>query len=161
LKGVEPCKGAAWVALTHAQIWGFYVKHAGSPLPGTVTLILGRMADHPPVGTMIVPTAGFHAALRCPRRLSGRATCRRGEVGETAAEERAGETGPVRHLSALTSLVRQRTVPLLVWRRADDTWVGKKIQVCIRLYDTLAHLVSCPGCWIVADCVATSAGSDQ
>jgi len=30
-----------------------------------------------------------------------------------------------------------------------------------RLYDTLAHLVNCPCCWIVADCVATSTGSDQ
>jgi len=41
---------------------------------------------------------------------------------------------------------------------ADDTaWH----TVSIRLYDALAHLVSCPGCWIVADCVATSAGSDQ
>jgi len=27
--------------------------------------------------------------------------------------------------------------------------------VIIRLYDTLAHLVNCPGCSIVADCVAT------
>jgi len=33
--------------------------------------------------------------------------------------------------------------------------------VNIRLYDTLARLVNCPGCWIVADCVATSAESDQ
>jgi len=36
-----------------------------------------------------------------------------------------------------------------------------RCTVIIRSYDTLAHLVNCPGCWIVADCVVTFAGSDQ
>ena len=45
-----------------------------------------------------------------------------------------------------------KAVPVL----ADEDKIGGSA-----IYDTLAHLVNCPGCWIVADCVATSAGSDQ
>jgi len=37
------------------------------------------------------------------------------------------------------------------WCRSRTCTCGFGCTVSIRLYDTLAHLVNCPGCWIVAD----------
>jgi len=117
---------------------------------------------------------GYQRLVRGPNGSSGgkEHERRRAMLGhKTVRAPSDGDDGGVADVEPRAVSVLARDVPrnrhvVLPSRMVQIlfSWMGSLPQrpsVSIRLHDNLAHLVNCPGYWIVADCVATSPRSDQ